>query len=90
MVALQLAGAESTLFLINKKRDSSFMITNKCQVSHFYVYDDNSDDNVLEVLQPYIERGIVTYVSNSYHFFLLEYIFLKFFFYFLLYTLLYF
>lgn len=30
-------------------------------VEHFYVYDNQSTDNLLEVLQPYIESGIVTY-----------------------------
>lgn len=29
-------------------------------VEHFYLYNNNSDDTFLEVLQPYIDRGIVT------------------------------
>ena len=29
-------------------------------VDHFYLYNNNSTDNYLEVLQPYIERGVVT------------------------------
>lgn len=31
-------------------------------VEHFYVYDNESDDNTKEVLQPYIDSGIVTYI----------------------------
>jgi len=30
-------------------------------VDHFYLIDNNSDDNPLEILQPYIDKGIVTY-----------------------------
>lgn len=30
-------------------------------VNHFYVYDNDSSDNQKEVLQPYIDAGIVTY-----------------------------
>lgn len=30
-------------------------------VEHFYIYDDNSDDNLKILLAPYIKRGIVTY-----------------------------
>lgn len=30
-------------------------------VEHFYVYDNGSTDNILEVLQPYLDKGIVTY-----------------------------
>lgn len=29
-------------------------------VDHFYLYNNNSDDNYLEILQPYIDKGIVT------------------------------
>ena len=29
-------------------------------VDHFYLYNNNSTDNYLEVLQPYIDKGIVT------------------------------
>lgn len=32
-------------------------------VEHFYMYNNNSDDNYAEVLKPYIEKGIVTYVE---------------------------
>ena len=31
-------------------------------VSHFYIYDNESTDNMKEVLQPYINDGIVTYI----------------------------
>ena len=31
-------------------------------VEHFYVYDNESDDNTKEVLQPYIDSGILTYL----------------------------
>jgi len=30
-------------------------------VDHFYLIDNDSDDNPLEILQPYIDRGVVTY-----------------------------
>ena len=30
-------------------------------VEHFYIYDNDSPDNMKEVLQPYIEKNIVTY-----------------------------
>lgn len=30
---------------------------------HFYLYNNNSDDNYKEVLQPYVDRGVVTLVE---------------------------
>ena len=30
-------------------------------VQHFYIYDNESPDNLKEILQPYIDKGIVTY-----------------------------
>ena len=30
-------------------------------VEHFFIYDNESHDNIKEILQPYIENGIVTY-----------------------------
>jgi len=30
-------------------------------VEHFYLYDNESTDNLKDILQPYIEKGIVTY-----------------------------
>lgn len=30
---------------------------------HFYLYNNNSDDNYIEVLSPYIEKGIVTLID---------------------------
>ena len=32
-------------------------------VEKFYIYDNGSDDNTAEVLKPYIDKGIVDYVS---------------------------
>lgn len=32
-------------------------------VEHFYLYNNNSDDNYREVLEPYIKRNIVTLVD---------------------------
>ncbi|MDE5745782.1 MAG: glycosyltransferase family 92 protein [Paramuribaculum sp.] len=32
-------------------------------VEKFYIYDNGSDDNTAEVLKPYIEKGIVDYIS---------------------------
>lgn len=32
-------------------------------VQHFYIYDNNSTDNILIVLDEYIKRGIVTYLN---------------------------
>lgn len=31
-------------------------------VEHFYIYNNNSDDNIEEVLKPHIDAGIVTYI----------------------------
>jgi len=31
-------------------------------VSHLYIYDNESTDNLKEKLQPYIEKGVVTYI----------------------------
>ena len=31
-------------------------------VEHFYIYDNDSPDNMKEILQPYIEKNIVTYI----------------------------
>lgn len=36
-------------------------------VEKFYIYDNGSDDNTAEVLKPYIEKGIVDYVSFPGH-----------------------
>jgi hypothetical protein len=30
---------------------------------HFYLYNNNSDDNYKEVLQPYVDSGVVTLVE---------------------------
>lgn len=32
-------------------------------VNHFYIYDNDSSDNLREVLQPYIDNGTVTYTA---------------------------
>lgn len=32
-------------------------------IEHFYIYDNDSSDELKDVLQPYVERGIVTYRS---------------------------
>lgn len=34
-------------------------------VDHFYLYNNNSEDNYIEVLQPYINNGIVTLLNYS-------------------------
>ena len=31
-------------------------------VEHFYIYDNESEDNLKEVLQPYIDARVVTYI----------------------------
>ena len=31
-------------------------------VDHFYLYDNESNDNLHEIIKPYIEKGIVTYI----------------------------
>jgi hypothetical protein len=31
-------------------------------VQHFYIYDNESSDNTKEVLKPYVEKGLVTYI----------------------------
>jgi len=32
-------------------------------IDHFYLYNNNSDDNYLQILQPYIEQGIVDLIE---------------------------
>lgn len=32
-------------------------------INHFYLYDNDSDDNTCEILRPYIDRGIVTRIE---------------------------
>jgi hypothetical protein len=34
-------------------------------VDHFYLIDDNSDDNTCELLEPYISRGLVTLFKSN-------------------------
>ena len=34
-------------------------------VDHFFIYDNDSTDNLKEILQPYIDAGIVTYIFYS-------------------------
>ena len=36
-------------------------------VEHFYLYNNNSSDNFLNVLAPYIESGLVTYIDFPYN-----------------------
>ena len=31
-------------------------------VNHFFIYDNESEDNLKEILQPYIDAGLVTYI----------------------------
>lgn len=35
-------------------------------IEHFYLYNNNSDDNYLEILQPYIDRELVTLIDWPY------------------------
>lgn len=35
-------------------------------IDHFYLYNNNSDDNFKDILQPYIEKGLVTLVDWPY------------------------
>lgn len=39
-------------------------------VEHFYLINDNSDDNFLDVLTPYIEKGIVTLFNARWDYYL--------------------
>ncbi len=32
-------------------------------VDHFFIYDNDSPDNQREVVQPYIDAGLVTYID---------------------------
>ena len=40
---------------------------NMIGIDHFYLYNNNSDDNYAEVLTPYIEDGIVTLIEFPYN-----------------------
>lgn len=35
-------------------------------VNHFYLYNNNSDDNYKEIVKPYVEKGIVTLIEWPY------------------------
>lgn len=35
-------------------------------VEHFYLYNNNSDDNYDEVLKPYVDKGLVTFINWPY------------------------
>lgn len=35
-------------------------------VDHFYLYNNNSDDNFMEVIKPYIDKGIITFIDWPY------------------------
>ena len=35
-------------------------------IEHFYLYNNNSEDNYQEILQPYIEQGLVTLIDWPY------------------------
>lgn len=37
---------------------------------HFYLINDNSDDNFLDILNPYIEKGLVTLFNASWNYYL--------------------
>lgn len=39
---------------------------NMIGVDHFYLYNNNSTDNFLEVIKPYIDNGLVTYIDFPY------------------------
>ena len=36
-------------------------------VEHFYLYNNNSEDDFLKILQPYIDRGLVTLTDWPYN-----------------------
>nr|WP_315252803.1 glycosyltransferase family 92 protein [uncultured Flavobacterium sp.] len=36
-------------------------------IEHFYLYNNNSDDNYAEILKPYIEKGIVDLIDWPFH-----------------------
>ena len=53
------------------KDESSFLkewieLNNLVGVEHFYMYNNNSSDSYQEVLQPYIDKGVVTLVDFPY------------------------
>jgi len=39
-------------------------------VEHFYLINDNSDDNFLDVLNPYLEKGVVTLFNTTWDYYL--------------------
>ena len=40
-------------------------------VEHFYLVDDNSDDNYLSIIQPYIDKGLITlFISKDWSYYL--------------------
>ncbi|MBQ2616039.1 MAG: glycosyltransferase family 2 protein [Synergistaceae bacterium] len=59
-------GREGLAFVLIAKNEAPYIeewikFHHKQGVSHFFIYDNESEDNLREVLTPYIERGLVTY-----------------------------
>lgn len=54
------------------KDEGSFLkewieFNNMIGVEHFYLYNNNSTDGFMEVLKPYINKGLVTYIDFPYN-----------------------
>lgn len=59
-------GREGLAFVIIVKNEAPYIeewinFHHKQGVSHFFIYDNESEDNLHEVLMPYINSGLVTY-----------------------------
>jgi len=40
-------------------------------VEHFFLVDDNSDDNYLSIIQPYMDKGLITlFISKDWAYYL--------------------
>ena len=59
-------GREGLAFVLIAKNEAPYIeewinFHHKQGVSHFIIYDNESEDNLREVLKPYIDSGLVTY-----------------------------
>ncbi|WP_273750880.1 glycosyltransferase family 92 protein, partial [Leuconostoc mesenteroides] len=45
------------------KKYSELLTYEQIGVDHFYIYDNGSTDNLLEIIEPYIKEGLVTYTK---------------------------
>ncbi len=65
-VNTSIEGREGLAFVLIAKNEAPYIeewinFHHKQGASHFFIYDNESTDNLIEVLTPYIKQGLVTY-----------------------------